>query len=472
MEWLDPSTEEITSASIPWVLAALAGPLFVQNVVRVAQRVIDLFWVGGLGSKPVAAIGIASPVLTLVLTATVSATFLGTQILTAQRVGADDTGGARTAAFTGLVVTVVTGLVIGVVVFLSAGQLVGLVTTTGPESGAVVRLTRIYLETLALGVVVAGISDVIEAAFVGWGDTRAALYTNATGVVTNLALDPVLIFGLGPVPALGLRGAALATVGGYLTSATLGAVFVVRGRAGGIYSRSAARIDTEEIRELLSVGLPRAVQSVASVTGTVVTVSVAYTVGGPAGVAAYTVATRVGSILRLPVSSLTQAAQSVIGQNLGAGDPDRAGRTTRVTAVFAVLILVCGGLVQWTIPGPIVRVVASAVEGQSFALSVTALQVYALGYPAVAVFSAIRAGFNGARRTKLTMVASAGQTWLLDVPIAATAGILLGFGMLGVFAARPLSTAVAAVVCLAYYRRTAGQMYEQAIEQVAPTGDD
>lgn len=465
----DVSSEEITGGSISRALVVLAVPLFVQNMVRVAQQVIDIFWVGRYSSAAVGAIGLATPILFFFLSSAVTGVFVGTQVLVSQRVGADDTSGARSAAFTGLLMATVLGLGVGGFVFLNVGPLLDLVTGVRPRTagGNVARLAGMYLEVIALGLVFAGLSDVIEAVFLGWGDSRAALYMNVGAVVVNVGLDPILIFGVGPIPAMGIRGAALATVAGYGGGFLMGLLFVVSERSGGVLSWDAATVKVDEIRELLDIGLPRAVQGAGSSSARVAMVVIVFAAAGAPGLTAYTVVSRVESLASRIVMSLSHAAQSVVGQNLGAGNPSRAANTTWIGAGIAIGLLTIAGIGQWLVPEFISRFLVPKIGGESIALAVAGLKIFAVGYPARGAFSMIMSGFNGARRTKTTMIASLSQKWLLQLPTAAVGGIALAFGAIGVFWSRPLSLTIAAFALTIYHLYEADNgMYVRAAEGV------
>jgi putative MATE family efflux protein len=421
------------------------------------------------------------------LAITISTTFVGTQVLVSQRVGSDDVPGARSAAFTGLLLTVGIGIGVGLLVYLGVGPLLDLVASvrpgpgsasgagagTGAAGASVPTLATHYLQVLALGVVFAGMSDVIEAAFLGWGESRAALYMNVASVVANIGLDPILIFGVGPIPAMGVRGAALATVAGYASGLLLGVVLVARGRAGGLYSWATAQVDLGEVRELLDIGLPKAVQGASGPTGMMLIVSVVYTAAGPAGLAAYTVGMRVGTLAFRTTAALNRAAQSVVGQNLGAGNVERATHATWTGVKIGGGVLTVIGVVQWLVPRFVATLFVPTLSGEALALSVAYLQILAVAYPAQGVLAVIKAGFNGARRTKTTMVASLAQMWLLELPLAFVAGIALGLGALGVFWARALSLVGITLALGAYYvYATNDGMYARAAEQVEATPGD
>ena len=461
----DLSPEDITEGPLVRALLALAAPLLVQNLVQVVQQVVDLFWLGRLSSAAVAGVGLALPVLALAFALVIAAPFVGTQILVSQRVGGEDVPAARRAAFTGLALALALGVVGGALLSFGARPLTELLTLAQPAAteGRVAGLAAAYLGVIALGLPLAAASDAVEGAFIGWGDSRAPLYVSVVTVGTNLVLDPVLIFGLGPTPALGVRGAALATVAGYGFGLLLAAALALAGRNGGMYSRASVTLAREELRELLAVGLPIAGQGAVRQTVRVLVVAVAFAAGGAAGLAAYAIGARVAAIAFIPAIGLQQAAQSVVGQNLGAEKPNRAHRATYLGVALAAGGLAVVGLLQWLVPAPIATAFAPELTARALELTVEYLRILAYGYPAIGAAYIFEAGFNGARRTQTSFVATLLQFWVVRLPIAAGAGVLLGVGVSAVFWAVTISNIAAAVGLWLYYRReTANGMLDRA----------
>ncbi|MFB6108210.1 MAG: MATE family efflux transporter [Haloplanus sp.] len=457
----DRHRDAIVDGSITRTLVVLAVPLVAQNVVRVAQHVVDTFWLGRLGETAVSAVGLSIPVLGLVF-ALLATPFVGTQILVSQRVGADGgEGAARRTVVHGVVLAGVGGVVVGGAVALGAGSLVRLVGA-GP---AVAPPAAVYLSTVALGLPVAGMSDAVEAGFVGVGDSRASLWINVATVAVNVVLDPLFIFGFGPVPGMGVRGAALATVAGYLAGFLLAAALAVGPRMD--LSPRAHGLSVAEFRALLDVGAPATGRQVVRRSVRVLLVGVVAVAGGAAGLAAYTVGARVASVAVLPSQGLRQAAQSMVGQNVGADRPARAGRTTRVGVGVAVVSLSVLGVVQWAAPAALARTFVPDLSGDGFALTVDYLRVLAYGYPAIGAVDLLLAGFNGASRTRTSFVVDLLKYWAVRLPAAALAlpasasvsvlGVSLvpgmDLGMPAVFWAVTGSNVLAAVGVAAYYAR-------------------
>ena len=221
-----------------------------------------------------------------------------------------------------------------------------------------------------------------------------------------------------------------------------------------------------EFHELLDVGAPSSARRLAQDGVRVVIVGIVATVGGAAGLAAYTVGARVASVAFIPATGLSQAAQSVVGQNLGAEQPDRARRTTWIGVGIAAAALTVVGALQWLFPAALTQVFVPDVSEAALGLSVDYLRILAYGYWAIGATYVLRAGFNGARRTRTSMVASLLQYWALRLPLAVAGVVLLDMGVYAVFWAVTLSNVAAAVGLGAYYHYSAESgMFDRAAAQ-------
>jgi len=472
---LQVDSGDITEGPLLRALVVLALPLLVQNFVMVANKVVDLFFLGRLSEAAVAGASLATPGIALLFALTVYTPFVGTQVLVSQRVGADDGAGAVSALGAGLLVAALAGVGLGALAFLAAPGLADLLVAVQPAgtgSAAVRGFAVDYLRVIAAGLVAVTLADTLEAAFIGWGDSRAALYINLATVGVNVVLDPLLIFGLGPFPRLEVLGAGLALVAGsgagLLTGAALASTGRVEGYRLGASVRSALAFDADEIRELLDIGTPTAAQQTARQVVRVLMVVIVFAAGGAAGLAAYFVGARVATLSFVPATGLQQAAQSVVGQNLGAGATDRAGRATWLGTAVAVAALFLIGAVQWLFPAEIVGLLVPELDGPAFEFSVVYLRILAYGYPAIGAAYLLEGGFNGARRTRTSLVATLVQFWVVRLPVAGAGAFLLGWGVEAVFWAVTVSNVLVAVGLAVYYRHAvAGGMLDRAAAAVA-----
>lgn len=464
----DVSSDEMTSEPLHEVLLLLAVPLLLQNFVRVALQIVDLFWLGRLSADAVSAAGLVIPIVAFLVAIVNAAPFIGTQILVSQRIGNDDRRGASRATFTGLALGVGLGVVAGGLVYVGARPLLELLATIQPGNtdSHVIELAAGYLKIIALGVFVAAIGDVIEGVFIGSGDSRASLYQNLSTVAVNVLLDPFLIFGFGPFPALGMEGAALATVAGYFGGALLGVGLIARGRGDGLFSRSGVTLRLSEARELLSVGIPSGFRYIAIQSAQITLTVIVFVAGGSTALAAYLVGSRVSSLAYTPANGLKQALQTVVGQNLGASCIRRAERVTWVGVAIATVGVGVLGITQWSIPGFVTTLLVPKAGPTEFELAIKHLRIYAYSYPAIGALLLLQGGFVGARRTRTSMVASFVQHWGIRLPLAATS-VYFGYGVVGIFWAISISNIVTAVGLAGYYVHSShGGMFDRAATDV------
>ena len=460
---LDVTRDDIVGGSLSRSLVVLAAPLVAQNFALVAQSVVDLFWVGRLGGTAVAAVGIATVVVAL-LTVPLRAFFTGSQVLTSQRVGADETAAARRVPFTAAAAAVALAAVIGGALVAGADAVAALFT----DDAAVASATASYLTAYALALVTTAASDTLESGFTGWGDTRAALYVNLTAIVVNVVLDPLLILGWGPVPRLELFGAALATAVGYGAGAALALALAARGRSGFQLTRDAVRPRLEAVRGVVDVGLPIAGQYGGRQVARVGMIGIVSAVGGPAALAAYHIGSQVATVAFVPAQGLAQAATSVVGQNLGAEQPSRARRATWIGVAIAAVGLTVLGVVQWVVPAPIAHVFVPDLSGQALEYTVLYLQILAYGYWALGAIYTVEAGFNGAGNTDVSMYSTLAQYWAVRLPVAAVGAYVLDLGVAAVFWGVTLSNVAAAVWLAGYfYRSTDDGMLARAADDAA-----
>ncbi|WP_436927782.1 MATE family efflux transporter [Halosimplex amylolyticum] len=459
----DVSREDIVGGSLARALVILAGPLVAQNFALVAQSVVDLFWVGRLGGQAVAAVGLAAVVVAL-LTVPLRGFFVGGQIVTSQRVGADETVAARRVPFTAAAGAIVVAGVLGL----------GLVAAADPIAGAFVddptvqRYAVSYLTAYALALVAIAASDTLESGFTGWGDTRAALYVNLTAIVVNVIADPFLILGWWVFPRLELFGAALATAIGYGCGALFALALAARGRQGFVLTREALRPHLDTAREVVDVGLPIAGQSAGRQVARLGMIAIVSAVGGSAGLAAYHIGSQVATVAFVPAQGVAQAATSVVGQNLGAEQPSRARRATWTGVAIAAVGLTVFGAIQWVFPASIAQVFVPDLSGQALEYTVLYLQILAYGYWALGAIYTVEAGFNGAGNTDVSMYSTLAQYWAVRLPVALVGAYVLDLGVAAVFWGVTLSNAAAALWLAAYFYRSADRgMLHRAADDAA-----
>jgi len=446
----DVSSEEITEGSLPRALLFLATPLVVQQYVIVLQQIVDVFWLGRVSGDAVAAVGVVAPLVGLLGLVT-HVGMLGSRVLVAQNVGADDHAEARRAAFHGTALVGAANLALAAAVFFFARPAIAVLN----PGEAILPLAVTYLVVTTFGRVFGGMSDALESGYIGWGDSRASLVINVTAVLTNVALDPFLVVGWGIAgfDGYGILGAALATAAGYVLGflVAVGGLWVARTEF--TITREDVGFDPDTARDVLEIGVPKAGQEGGRQVARLLMVGIVSAVGGGAGLAAYTVGARISTIAFVPAAAVGSAVSSVVGQNVGAENPSRATRATWLATGVTAVGLGLVGVGQFLVPGRLAALFAPTLTGLELEYTIAYLQILAVGYWAFGVIYPVQGGFNGAGETKLSMWTTLLQYWTVRVPIAVLGAyvFVLAVPVHAAFWAITLSNAVGAVGVAGYF---------------------
>ncbi len=436
-----------TQGSLNRSLLLLAIPMTLEMVLESVFSVVDLFCVSALGSGAVATVGVTESMLTIVYAIAIGLS-AGAMAMVARRVGERDVGGARVAAAQAIWLGLGVGLVLGWIGGLFPVELLGLMGLSAETIAAGAGYTRVVLG----GNVLVLLLFLHNAVFRGTGDAALAMRSLWLGNAINIVLDPCLVFGLGPFPELGLFGAAIATVIGrgvgvlyQLRALTLGAGVVRLGR-------DALRPVPAVMRRLAVVSLGGIGQFLIGTASWLFMVTLIAPFGADA-LAGYTAAIRVLMFAVLPAWGLSNAAATLVGQNLGARQPERAAAAAWLTGTWNMLFL--AGVAVFTSFFPEILLAPFSIDPGAREIAEQAVRVIGYGYPfyawgMVAVQSLNGAGDTGTP-TKLNIVCY----WLVQIPLAWGLAHGLGHGPIGVFWAVTGAEALAAVAGVLAFRRGA-----------------
>jgi putative MATE family efflux protein len=282
------------------------------------------------------------------------------------------------------------------------------------------------------------------------GDTKRPLYLVAASVAINITLDPLLIFGIGPFPTLGVAGAAWATLVAQAFAALAGLRMLFSPRFGLHLNRGHLVPDRALIGRVARLGLPASLEQATQALGlTTITLLAAHF--GTESVAAYGIGMRVLTFVIIPAFGISMAASTLVGQSFGAGDPARAERVTRVSATLGFCVLGTAGalialgaesVVHAFVPGDpaLVSTGASVLHWMAPAFALMGLQLSFAGT------------YRGAGDTLATMALSAIGTWVVQLPLAWSLSSLAGFGATGIWMAYPFAAAINTAISFAYLR--------------------
>jgi len=405
----------------PAQVLALAWPLMISMLSQTAMSMADVLYVSRLGTTPLAGIGLGSVAGFLLLSAGFGLTG-GVRVLVAQATGAGRHRQARVLAWQGLWLALVLGLV-GLVLAPAAHLLIR-------GFGASPEVSEQGARYLAWGLGGAGATLATLALtswFQGRGDTRTPMVVAVLSNLLNIAMDPVLIFGLGPVPALGIDGAAASTVLAQVLSALALAALVRRHLRG---SSPWPRRDL--LRRALQVGAPMAINGVLSVAGFAVFVGVLAR-AGDAHLGAHVIVMRIVSLSFLPGHAVGEAAGVLVGQALGARRPRLARQAFGSAVRVALAIMGTMSVVFLVAPRPLVAAFHPAPEVMHIALQLMVVGAAFQVFDAVAMVA--QGTLNGAGDTRYTLLVGVGAMWLVDLPLGWLLALHLHLGALGAWLA-------------------------------------
>jgi len=443
-EALRGSHQDFTAGSLNRAIFLLAIPMVLEMVLESLFAVVDVFWVGRLGADAVATVGLTESLLTLVFAVGMGLA-LSTTAMVARRIGEKDPAGAAVAGVQSIVLGLATSLIVGLPCMFYAPELLRLMGAS-PEIVA----TGSGYARIALGgsgaIVMLFLNNAI---FRGAGDAAVAMRLLWVSNVINLFLDPCLIFGWGPFPKLGVTGAALATFTGRSVGVFYQFYRLLRGTERIRILRSQLRVNFGVLLRLVRVSLTGILQfAIANVSwiGLVRIVSLF----GSAALAGYTIAIRIVIFVILPSWGLSNAAATLVGQNLGAREPERAEQSVWRTGLYNMAFLGLVGVVFILFTEPIIRLFTN--DPAVVPLAVSCLRILSYGNIGFAYGMVLLQAFNGAGDTVTPTIVNFFGFWLLEIPLAYALAVPLHFRANGAYYSIVVSEGAMAAASMLLFR--------------------
>lgn len=438
-------SKSYTEGSIYKALFSLALPIVLANVLQTTYQLIDTFWLGRLGADAVAAVSVGFPILFLVLSLGAGLTVAGT-VVVSQYKGAGNQRQVDYSASQTLLVIGILSVFLAMVGYFGAAPLMTLVGA-GPE---IYADSVDYFQVSSLGFVFLFIFFVFLSLMRGIGNVWFPSYIILFTVFLNLVLDPMFIFGWGPVPAYGVAGAAVASVITQGISAVIAIFVMARGHKGIKISLADMKPDLKWTKRILALGIPVSLEQ--STRAGVMTVMVMLVTGfGSDVVAAYGIGARVLSLVVVPALGLGIATTTLVGQNVGAGKLKRAEQSGNASAKFAFISLTSLGLLLFIFAE---HLTAFFVPNDPQVIKDGALfiRIMAPSFGLLGVQQVLNGTFNGAGFTQASMLISIFALWMVRFPLAYVLSEKTTLGYEGIWWAFPISNAVGAIIAFTYYK--------------------
>lgn len=441
---MEENKAKLTEGSVGRHLLDMALPVLLGITTMMGQAFIDAYFLGKVGDRALAAHAFSFPIL-MIVTSVAIGMGAGTSSVVARAIGANDMRRARRLATDSLMLSfLITAAfcILGVLTINPLFRLLG-----APED--MIPMIRSFMLILYSGVPFVVVGMVGMASMRATGDTRLPSTLMMLGAILNVILDPIFIFGLGPLPALGLNGAAIAALiaRGVIF---IGAIYLLRGRLNMV---SFNRPDPIELRkswrDILHVGIPAAgTNAIVPIATAIITAMIAGY--GPEAVAGFGVASRIESLVLVMFYALSAVIGPFVGQNLAVGNQARILESMRLSMFFCVGAgLLVAGLLALS-----ANSLPSLFSDNESVISVARLFLWIapIGYAGYGLVMTINAAFNGLGRPMPGVVVSLMRTVILYVPLA-----LVGqhfYGIPGIFAAYAAANVITGFVAYGWVKKT------------------
>jgi MATE family, multidrug efflux pump len=439
------SRQDFTEGSIRRAIVLLAVPMVLETAMESLFGIVNVFWVAHLGKESAAAVGITESMLTILFAVALGLS-MPTTAMVARRIGEKDRQGASVAAFQAIAIGIGVSVPIGLVGIIWTPQLFHLMGAS-PE---VLAAGGGYSRMIIGGNVVIMLLFLNNAIFRGAGDAAIAMRALWFANVINIILDPCLIFGLGPFPRLGVTGSAIATTIGRGAGVILQLYLLSSGMARVRVGLKRSKLDPGVMLRLLRLSVGGMFQFFVATASWLGLMRIV-THFGDAAIAGYTIAIRMVVFALLPSWGMSNAAATLVGQNLGAGKPDRAERSVWVAGVTNMTFLGVVTVVFLIFAEPLVRIFTT--DEAVVAVGIDALRYISYGYVFYAYGMVMVAAFNGAGDTTTPTWINLGCYWLFQIPLAYTLANHAGLGAQGVFLAITIAESVIAIIGILMFRR-------------------
>jgi putative MATE family efflux protein len=437
--------KQFTSGSINRAILLLSIPMIAEMLMESLFAVVDVFFVSKVGIEAVATVGLTESVLMIIYSVAIGISMAMTAVV-ARRIGEKNPEKAAQVVFQGLILAAALGLVLGVSGFVYGDEILRLM---GAEE-SLIQSSGWYTKIMFASNTSIILLFVINGVFRGAGDASIAMRSLWLANGINIVLDPLLILGWGPIPEMGVAGAAIATTIGRSTGVIYQVYHLFNGSSVIKLSLKFLKIRWETVREILTLSVGGMGQFLVETASWIFLVRV-MSMFGASALAGYTIAFRVIVFTILPSWGMANAAATLVGQNLGANRPDRAEASVWIAAKWNMIFLGSISVLFIILAKHVLTIFIQ--EPEALCTGVEALRIICIGYIFFAYGMVISQSFNGAGDTRTPLLINMAVFWVLQIPLAYFLAVTLNWEARGVFISIALCHSIHALVCMYIFRK-------------------
>jgi len=443
---MQQAKKPLTEGPILKALITLSIPIIGANLLQTGYQLVDAFWVGRLGSNAVAAVSISYPVNFLLISLSSGFGFAGA-ILVAQYAGAKNFKMVNHVATQCLVIVALMSVVISALAYFISPNILHWL---GVED-IIFDDANFFQRIIFLSMIFNFGFIMFQSLLRGIGEVRIPLYINALSLGLNFILDPLFIYGWGPIPGYGVAGAAWSSMATLALSAFIGYYILFKGTTPLKISLKAYKFDFPLLKSAFKLGMPSSIEISAKAFSLILLTGIAAKFGTDV-LAAYGVGARLISLVVILGLGLMKGNATLVGQNIGAKELERAEATSNYAMVIALISMTFIGLLFYVFADPIVRTFMDASE-EVTAMAVQFLQICAPAFGFLGAQLALVGTFRGSGNTFASMLFTVIGVWVIQFPFAWFVSDMESMNELGLWWSFPVSYVLPALISYWWYRK-------------------
>ncbi|MFC2096163.1 MATE family efflux transporter [Bacteroidota bacterium] len=445
LESISGTDKDFTTEKLSKAILLLAIPMVLEMIMESVFAIVDIFFVSKLGPDAIATVGITESLLTIIYSIGMGLS-MATTALVSRRIGEKKPYRASVAAVQAIIAAIVVSLIIGIPGVLFAKDLLRLMGA----NANIINNNSAYPTILLGSNIIIMLLFIINAVFRSSGDAAISMRVLLLANGANIILDPLLIFGLGPIPALGIKGAAIATTIGRSIAVCYQFYILFKGNGRIKIFRKAIRLNLKVMLDLIKISLGGIGQSIIATSSWIGMVRI-IAIFGSTALAGYTIAIRIIIFVLLPSWGISNAAATLVGQNLGAKKPERAEKAVWATGYVNMLLLGIFSIIFIIEPHFFIRLFIDNAD--VIKTGAQGLRIVSIGFIFYAMGMVMVQAFNGAGDTRTPTKINIVCFWIIEIPLAYYLAKFYGMNEYGVYTAIIVGESTMTVIAMWLFKK-------------------